>query len=116
MRLRCAAVASQREFTGFVQYQGTGIDLGSPFRRASMADLVAEACNLHFAARGFPSLADLLGPWKLILRQYRASVVDSEPQPSSACSFNDYAGCVPSMLRLWLARRAAWTSAPSAAM
>ena len=34
--------APQRGFTGMVQYQGESIDLGSPFRRASMADLVKE--------------------------------------------------------------------------
>ena len=40
--MKCSGIL-QREFTGVVDYQGTGIDLGSPFRRASMVDLVTEA-------------------------------------------------------------------------
>ena len=40
----------QRDFDGLVPYEGGVIDLGSPFRRASMADLVREATGLDFDA------------------------------------------------------------------
>lgn len=38
-----ADLTPQAEFNGMVAYEGSEIDLGSPFRRASMAELVLEA-------------------------------------------------------------------------
>ena len=40
----------QTEFTGMIPYEGGEIDLGSPFRRASMADLVLEATGVDFGS------------------------------------------------------------------
>jgi len=52
--------AVQRDFTGKVEYQGESIDLGSPFRRASMADLVKE---VHFrVCPAGPGKADCILP------------------------------------------------------
>lgn len=46
----CDVYNLQTEFKGMIPYEGGEIDLGSPFRRASMADLVLEATGVDFGS------------------------------------------------------------------
>ena len=48
--LLLSQIFAQKESPTLITYQGTSIDLTPPFRRASMADLVKEACGIDFLA------------------------------------------------------------------
>lgn len=69
----------QTEFNGMVPYEGGEIDLGSPFRRASMADLVLEATGVDFGSFA----ADVEGAKAAALEAMKKADVATRPTLAS---------------------------------